>query len=77
MGRLHTAADSREAVERARQPASRNVSVDLILGWPGETPARWSRGLRELAKLEPEHVSLYVLEVEGKTLLSHRRSEAP
>ena len=72
MGRLHSVADSREAVELARAAGFRNVSLDLILGWPGETPARWSRGLRELAKLQPEHVSLYVLEVEGKTLLSHR-----
>ena len=72
MGRLHTVADSREAVALARAAGFRNVSVDLILGWPGETPGRWSRGLRELGRLEPEHVSLYVLEVEGKTLLSHR-----
>ena len=72
MGRLHTVADSREAVTLARAAGFRNVSVDLILGWPGETPGRWSRALRELGRLEPEHVSLYVLEVEGKTLLSHR-----
>jgi len=72
MGRLHTVADSREAVALARAAGFCNLSVDLILGWPGETPGRWSRGLRELQALAPDHVSLYVLEVEGKTLLSHR-----
>ena len=72
MGRHHTASDSRRAVALARQAGFDNVSIDLILGWPGETSARWERGLEAAAELVPDHVSLYVLEVEGKTLLSHR-----
>ncbi len=72
MGRLHSAADSHRAVELARQAGFENVSVDLILGWPGETAARWERCLRDVAAMAPDHVSLYVLEVEGKTLLAHR-----
>jgi oxygen-independent coproporphyrinogen-3 oxidase len=72
MGRLHTAADSRQALRLARAAGFDNVSVDLILGWPEETPERWRRALRDLADLEPDHVSLYVLEIEGKTLLAHR-----
>jgi putative oxygen-independent coproporphyrinogen III oxidase len=73
MGRRHTAEDSRRAVADARRAGFRNVSLDLILGWPGETPERWRRGIEELVRLEPEHVSLYVLEVERKTLLGHRQ----
>jgi len=46
--------------------------VDLILGWPGETASRWQRSLDGVAALAPEHLSLYVLEVEGRTLLAHR-----
>jgi len=72
MGRLHGAADAREAVERARRAGFRSTSVDLILGWPGETRERWRKSLEGVAALGPDHVSLYVLEVEGKTLLSHR-----
>ena len=72
MGRLHSAADSVRAVERARAAGLANVSVDLILGWPGETAARWQRSLDGIAALAPEHLSLYVLEVEGRTLLAHR-----
>lgn len=73
MGRHHTAADSREAVRLARAAGLENLSLDLILGWPGETRERFERSLDELLALEPDHVSLYVLELEGKTLLSHRR----
>ena len=73
MGRLHDAADARAAFDQARAAGFDSVSVDLILGWPGETRERWSLELDALLALEPDHVSLYVLEVEGKTALSHRQ----
>ncbi len=72
MGRHHSAHDCRRAVEEARRAGLENLNLDLILGWPGETRERWSRALAGLLALEPDHVSLYVLEVEGKTALSHR-----
>jgi oxygen-independent coproporphyrinogen-3 oxidase len=73
MGRLHSPADSRRAVDDARRAGFTNLNLDLILGWPGETRERWSRALEGFLTLDPDHVSLYVLEVEGKTALSHRR----
>jgi len=75
MARHHTAEDSRQAVREARSAGFTNLSLDLILGWPGETRERFSRGLEELLLLEPDHVSLYVLEVDGKTVLSHRKRQ--
>jgi len=75
MGRHHAAADSERAVALARTAGFSNVSVDLVLGWPGETRERWRRGLHRALDLEPDHLSLYVLEVEGKTVLSHRQRQ--
>ena len=72
MGRLHTAAEARHAFEWARGAGFASVSIDLILGWPGESEERWRRNLEAVGELRPDHVSLYVLEVEGRTLLSHR-----
>lgn len=72
MGRRHSAADSLRAVERARAAGFDSVSLDLILGWPGESAERWERNLAGVARLAPEHLSLYVLEVEGRTVLAHR-----
>jgi oxygen-independent coproporphyrinogen-3 oxidase len=74
MGRHHTTSDSVRAVRLAREAGFGNVSVDLVLGWPGETRARWRQGLLALLELEPDHVSLYLLEVEGRTVLAHRQS---
>jgi oxygen-independent coproporphyrinogen-3 oxidase len=73
MGRRHTADDARRAVAEARRAGFSNLNVDLILGWPGETRERWHLCLKGLLALEPDHVSLYVLEVEGKTALAHRQ----
>jgi oxygen-independent coproporphyrinogen-3 oxidase len=73
MGRHHSASDSRRAVRLARGAGFHNVSLDLVLGWPDETRPRWRRTLTALLALEPDHVSLYVLEVEGRTVLAHRQ----
>lgn len=72
MGRLHSAADAVTALEQARAAGFGRVSVDLILGWPGETAKRWRRNLDGVRAFAPEHLSLYVLEVDGKTALSHQ-----
>ena len=73
MGRLHTAADARRSVETARRAGFSNLSLDLILGWPGETRERWRWTLDGSLALDPDHVSLYLLEVEGRTVLGHRQ----
>jgi oxygen-independent coproporphyrinogen-3 oxidase len=75
MGRHHAASDAVQAVGLARGAGFANVSVDLVLGWPGETRERWGRGVDALLALEPDHVSLYMLEVEGRTVLAHRQRQ--
>jgi len=72
MGRRHTGDDARAAVAAAREAGFDDVSVDLILGWEGETADRWAAQLASVRALAPDHVSLYVLEVDGRTVLSHR-----
>jgi oxygen-independent coproporphyrinogen-3 oxidase len=72
MGRLHSGADAGAAVRLSRDAGFTNVSVDLILGWPGETRERWMRNLEAVQSMGPDHVSLYVLEIEGKTVLGHK-----
>jgi oxygen-independent coproporphyrinogen-3 oxidase len=73
MGRHHSSADSLAACRRARAAGFDNLSLDIILGWPGETRERWRSNLDTLLTLEPDHVSVYVLEVEGRTVLTHRQ----
>jgi oxygen-independent coproporphyrinogen-3 oxidase len=68
-GRMHRRADIYRAVPMLREAGIQNISVDLIAGLPFQTKESWKESLEELRKLEPEHVSVYLLEVdEGSRL---------
>jgi oxygen-independent coproporphyrinogen III oxidase len=68
-GRMHRRADIYRAVPILREAGIRNISFDLIAGLPHQTDASWKMSLGELAALEPEHASVYVLEIdEGSRL---------
>ena len=76
LGRRHTAADVRETIELLRDTDFQNVSFDLIAGLPRQTVQDWERNLDEALKLNPEHISLYLLEIhEGTPLAEQIRSE--
>jgi len=68
-GRMHRRADIYRAVPILRDAGIRNISFDLIAGLPGQTRESWRASLDELSALSPEHVSIYLLEVdEGSRL---------
>jgi oxygen-independent coproporphyrinogen III oxidase len=68
-GRMHRRADVYRAVPILRAAGIGNISFDLIAGLPGQTAESWRRSLEELAGLGPDHVSVYLLEVdEGSRL---------
>jgi len=63
-GRMHRRADVFRAVPILHAAGIRNISFDLIAGLPHQTPESWSSSLRELIQLAPQHVSIYLLEVD-------------
>jgi oxygen-independent coproporphyrinogen-3 oxidase len=81
LGRRHSANDVRETIELLRKADFQNVSFDLIAGLPRQTLNDWERNLDEALKLNPEHLSLYLLEVHEGTPLAEqirsRRQPAP
>ena len=70
LGRVHSAAEAREAYRGARRAGFENVNLDLIYGLPGQPLAAWQRTLTEAIALRPEHLSLYALTVEEGTPLA-------
>ena len=72
LGRRHTASDVRETIELLRNADYQNVSFDLIAGLPRQTLRDWERNLTEALKLEPEHISLYLLEIHEGTPLAEQ-----
>ena len=69
LGRRHTAASARQAVENARNAGFRNISIDLMFALPGSTPEQWMNDLRSAIELKPEHISAYNLTYEEGTPL--------
>lgn len=67
--RRHTAAQVPQSVERLRNAGIRNISVDLMYGFPGETLEDWNRDVDEALRLGVEHLSSYCLTIEEGTAL--------
>jgi putative oxygen-independent coproporphyrinogen III oxidase len=68
-GRMHRRADIYSAVTTLREAGVRNISFDLIAGLPKQTHASWRQSLDEVIALSPEHVSIYMMEIdEGSRL---------
>jgi oxygen-independent coproporphyrinogen III oxidase len=70
MHRTHAARDVPRAVEAIRRAGIDNVSLDLIFALPAELGRDWERDLAMAVGLEPSHLSLYGLTVEGHTPLA-------
>jgi len=68
-GRMHRRADVFRAAEILRRTGFDNLSFDLIAGLPHQTRASWEDSLGQLLRLQPEHVSVYLMEIdEGSRL---------
>jgi putative oxygen-independent coproporphyrinogen III oxidase len=74
-GRLHSAADALRDVDALRRHGFDNVGFDLIAGLPHQRPDGWKRNLDCVEQLSPEHVSIYMLDVEERSAWGRDRSE--
>jgi oxygen-independent coproporphyrinogen III oxidase len=68
-GRMHRRADIYRAASILQEAGIRNISFDLIAGLPHQTKDSWRESLEELGKLAPDHVSVYLLEVDDGSRL--------
>lgn len=69
VGRLHSADETCALVRNARASGFTNISIDLIAGLPHQTKTSWQASLHTLAELRPEHVSIYIFEIDEKSRL--------
>lgn len=68
-GRMHRRDDIFRAVDLLRDAGIGNISMDLIAGLPHQTRQSWEDSVSQLLRVYPEHVSVYMLEIdEGSRL---------
>jgi oxygen-independent coproporphyrinogen-3 oxidase len=68
-GRMHRRADIYNATKVLRAAGFDNISMDLIAGLPHQTRESWETSITELLDLRPEHISIYMLEVDESSHL--------
>ena len=77
IGRRHTAAETVEAFQMAREVGFDDINMDLIAGLPGDTPASFSETVRQVLALEPSNVTVHTLALKKGADLFQRRVTLP
>lgn len=75
MGRNHIWEDAENKMKLIRKIGFTNVSVDFIYGFPKETKKDLKKDIKQILKLNPDHVSTYSLMIEPHTLLTANKIE--
>lgn len=68
-GRKHRAQTVADDIRTLRSAGIASHNIDLIAGLPGQTRDSWEQSLDWIERLEPAHVSVYMLEVDGDSRL--------
>jgi oxygen-independent coproporphyrinogen-3 oxidase len=63
LSRLHTASRACDVVGEARRAGFDNVSIDLMMWLPQQRVSEWLESVDAAIRVNPDHVSLYLLEL--------------
>ncbi len=73
LGRTHGGERVVEVVAEARASGFESVNVDFMYGVPEQTVQSWGETLSKILRSEPDHLSLYPLSIEPRTVFSRLR----
>jgi len=68
-GRMHRSDDVFRATQVLRKTGFDNISFDLIAGLPHQTHDSWDESVAQLLSMRPEHVSIYLVEIDESSRL--------
>ncbi len=77
LGRIHSAAETRAAYQRARKAGFKRINLDLMYALPRQTVNAAVADLEAALALEPDHISWYQLALEPKTPFGERPPRLP
>jgi oxygen-independent coproporphyrinogen III oxidase len=72
IGRAHDRIGAIKSIEEARKWGFTNLSIDLMFGLPDQTKEDLITSLNEAMALAPEHISIYSLQIEPRTVFYNR-----
>ena len=77
LGRRHSVDDARRTVQRAQDAGFDNISLDVMLAVPEQTPDSLDRALSFCASCEVQHISAYILKIEEGTRFDRMKEQLP
>ena len=77
IGRIHTFAQAKAAVDLAREKGFDNISLDLMYGLPGQTQEKFLDSVEQCLALGPKHLSCYGLKLEPATPMGRENPVLP
>lgn len=75
LGRIHTYEEFEKTYNAARYVGFENINIDVMYGIPDQTKESFINTLDKVIRLEPEHVSLYALQLEEGTPMYKMQNE--
>ena len=72
LGRIHTYEEFEETYNKARKVGFNNINIDFMIGLPNQTLEDIENMIKEIKKLQPNHVSVYSLIVEDNTPIKEK-----
>jgi oxygen-independent coproporphyrinogen-3 oxidase len=75
IGRTHSPEQARQAIRSARMAGIDHIALDLIYGLPGQSEASWKGTLDTALSQDVDHLSLYPLAVEPRTVFARTQRE--
>jgi coproporphyrinogen III oxidase-like Fe-S oxidoreductase len=77
LGRIHSADESKRAIDFARRAGFDNFNLDLMHGLPGQSVSDALRDLQTAIDFDPLHISWYQLTIEPNTVFHARPPTLP
>ncbi|MBQ7598516.1 MAG: radical SAM family heme chaperone HemW [Clostridia bacterium] len=77
LGRVSNGETVKRAVASCKDAGIENISLDLMLGIPAQTPETLDESLAFLLSLSPQHISAYLLKIENGTPLAKQADTLP
>ena len=71
LNRVHNSNDAIKCIENARKAGFENLSIDLIFSIPGQSITELGKDIDQALALDPEHISVYSLTIEEKTVFGN------
>ncbi len=76
VGRAHTTAETIKSFELARKLGFDNINMDIILGLPGEELQHLDNTLQQIAKLQPESLTVHTLAIKRASIIHENLEQA-